>query len=142
MVMEENLVEGDKLSFLLKRKDFTDIDILSILAFLLGLFSTFEAFKINIKGLHIYPYNLFFIFILLLLIIRTFYSKKFNILYTDKLLKYFLIILSIYFGLIIFSVIIPFIDNADFFWIFVSLKASFKFFLFLIFVWLIFNNYQ
>lgn len=142
MVMEENLAEGDKSNFLIERKDFTDIDILSILAFFLGLFITFESFKINIKGANIYPYSLFFIFILIFLIIRTFYLKKFNIFYTGKLLKYFLIILSIYFGLIIFSIIIPFIDNADFFWIFVSLKASFKFFLFLIFVWLIFNNCQ
>lgn len=142
MVMEENLAEEDKIYFLLKRKCFTDIDILSILAFLLGLFSTFEAFKINIKGASIYPYSLFFIFILPFLIIRALYLKNFNILYADKLLKYFLTILSIYFGLIIFSAIIPFIDNADFFWIFASLKASFKYFMFLTFIWLIFSNYR
>ena len=74
MVMEENLVEGDKLNFLLKRKYFTDIDILSILVFFLGLFSTFESFKINIKGANIYPYSLFFIFILIFLFNN--YGKK------------------------------------------------------------------
>lgn len=142
MVTVENLAEGDKVNIFLERKDFTDIDMLSMSAFLLGLFSTFEAFKINIKSANIYPYNLFFIFILLFLIMRSIYLKKFNIFCADKFLKYFLIILSIYFGFIIFSVIIPFIDNADFLWLFVSLKSSFKFFLILIFVWLIFHNYQ
>jgi len=90
MAMRENLVKEDNLIFLPKKKYFSDLDILSIFAFFLGLFSTFEAFKINIKGGNIYPYNLFFLLILSVLIIRTFYLKKFNILYTDKLLKDFL----------------------------------------------------
>jgi hypothetical protein len=142
MVMEENLEEGDKLNFLLDKKDFTDIDVLSILAFLLGLFSTFEAFKINIREAHIYPYTLIFIFFFLCLVVRFLYLKKVDILKDGKITNIFLIILSVYFGLIIFSVIIPLLDNADYFWVFVYLKASIKFFAIFIFIWLIFTNYH
>ena len=117
------------------------IKSLSILAFLVGLFSTFEAFKYNIGGIYVYPFTFVFGLFVFVLLCSVFLSNiKITILNFKKLSHLFIVIISLYFIEIIFSVIIPILDGADDPWLFASLKASLKFSIFLLFMWLVFNT--
>ena len=116
------------------------IKSLSILAFLVGLFSTFKAFKYNIGGIYVYPLTFVFILFVFVSLYNVFLSNiKIKILNFKKLSHLFIVIISLYFIEIIFSVIIPILD-ADDPWLFASLKASLKFSIFLLFIWLVFNT--
>jgi len=116
------------------------MNLLSILSFLVGLFSTFQAFKYSIGGVYVYPFTFVFgLFIFALLCTAFLSNVRIKILNFKKLSHLFIAIISLYFIEIIFSVTIPILDGADNPWIFASLKASIKFSIFLLFVWLAFN---
>jgi len=126
----------------MKKFFLTDKNLINILAFLFGLTCTFCAFKFSLKGIYFYPSDFFYyslIFFLTFFVlfrgrIKTPPPKKENILYS---------LLIFFFLIIVFSVFIPILDNASFEWVFVSLKASFKFIIltyFLVLLFLISDN--
>lgn len=116
---------------------FTDKKIIGILAFLLGLTCTFQAFKFLIGGFYFYPSDIFYYLLIFFLILAIFLrgELKISIPYNVKFLYLALIL---YFFIVIFSGAIPIFEGASAIWAFASVKAVLKFLIFLFFLLLVF----
>lgn len=124
------LTQVDSFSFA-KKRFFKDKDLVSILSFLLGLTCTFQAFKYDVSGVHLYPFNLFYYSLLFVLFLVCF--KRRTTIQVSSNLKILYLVLTVHFAIIILSGFIPIADGAEAVWIFASLKGSIKFLILLCF---------